>query len=95
MLVQHVARICDTEAHGYFSRSAGVDFSCPVEPGTYNVSHTVELPLRILPGRAVSGDFSRYSLTLWLALYTIKVLGYTVDDYDLTCLDIWVDFWST
>ena len=37
-----------------FSRSAEVDISCPVEPGTYKVKHTVELPSQIPPGKTLA-----------------------------------------
>ena len=35
------------------SRTARLSIACPVEPGTYNVSHTVEVPVRILPREIV------------------------------------------
>ncbi|KAG6829394.1 Phosphatidylglycerol/phosphatidylinositol transfer protein [Tricholoma furcatifolium] len=57
------------------ARNANVSIQCPVEPGTYEVTHTVALPKEIPRAK-----------------FTVLVNGYSVDDEDLLCLKMTVDF---
>ncbi|KAG9314429.1 hypothetical protein JVU11DRAFT_5226 [Chiua virens] len=73
------------------ARNANTTIQCPVEPGTYNVSHTVALPREIPQG--LPHKHTSYSpLNLTVAKFTINVRGYTVDEDDMLCLDLKVDF---
>lgn len=59
------------------SRNANATVQCPVQPGPYSVSQTVELPQEIPKAK-----------------FSVLVRGYTVDDDDMLCLDLFVDFVS-
>ena len=75
-------------------RSADLDLQCPVEPGTYRVGHTVELPREIPPGMQFSTSLCEPS-DLPLAKFDVNLRGYSLDDDDLTCIDLWIDFKQT
>ncbi|CAD6570801.1 MAG: Phosphatidylglycerol/phosphatidylinositol transfer protein [Tremellales sp. Tagirdzhanova-0007] len=55
--------------------NANATVQCPISPGTYSVSQTVELPKEIPKAK-----------------FAVQVRGYTVDDADMVCLDIFIDF---
>lgn len=57
------------------SRHANASVQCPVQPGPYTVTETVELPQEIPKAK-----------------FSVLVRGYTVDDEDMVCLDLFVDF---
>lgn len=54
---------------------ANATVRCPVAPGTYSISQTVELPKEIPKAK-----------------FVVQVRGYTVDDADMVCLDVFIDF---
>ncbi|KAK1925564.1 ML domain-containing protein [Papiliotrema laurentii] len=68
-LLQKTFDICEE------ARNANATVQCPVDPGTYSVSQTVELPKEIPKAK-----------------FSVAVRGYTVDEDDLLCLDLFVDF---
>ncbi|WVQ83007.1 phosphatidylglycerol/phosphatidylinositol transfer protein [Cryptococcus sp. DSM 104549] len=57
------------------ARNANATVQCPVEPGPYSVSQTVELPQEIPKAK-----------------FSVQVRGYTDEDEDMLCLDLFVDF---
>lgn len=59
------------------ARIANATVQCPVESGSYTVQHTVALP-REIPRE--------------IAKFTAKIVGDTVDDEDLFCLDFLFNF---
>ncbi|GFZ45257.1 Phosphatidylglycerol/phosphatidylinositol transfer protein [Saitozyma sp. JCM 24511] len=68
-LLQKTFDVCEE------ARNANATVQCPVKPGTYSVSQTVELPKEIPKAK-----------------FSVAVRGYTVDDADMLCLDLFVDF---
>lgn len=73
------------------SRTANTSIQCPVEQGEYTVSHTVALPKEIPQGLLL-----KYTVVLrsyfTLAKFNVNVRGYTVDDGEMLCLNLKVDF---
>jgi len=57
------------------AENANMEIRCPVEPGDYTLTQTVELPKEIPPAK-----------------FVIDVSAYTVDDRDMLCLKLNVDF---
>lgn len=74
-----------------YSRQAEVNLTCPVEVGQHEVVHTVTLPSNIPPGKCSATRYSMFADDS-KAMYTVNIRGYTLDDDDLTCLDLWIDF---
>lgn len=78
-----------------FSRNANMTISCPVDKGDHDVTQTVELPKEI-----PRGLFYLFDLKLWvttyplLAKFVVEVHGYSVDDADLMCINININFMS-
>ncbi|KAK4684710.1 ganglioside GM2 activator, partial [Tremellales sp. Uapishka_1] len=68
-LLQKTFDVCDE------ARENNATVQCPVQPGTYLVSQTVELPKEIPKAK-----------------FAVSVRGYTADDADMLCLDIFIDF---
>ncbi|EAL21061.1 hypothetical protein CNBD4370 [Cryptococcus deneoformans B-3501A] len=68
-LLQKEFDVCDEARH------ANASVQCPVQPGPYTVTETVELPQEIPKAK-----------------FSVLVRGYTVDDEDMVCLDLFVDF---
>lgn len=68
-LLQKEFDVCEEARH------ANASVQCPVQPGPYTVSETVELPQEIPKAK-----------------FSVMVRGYTVDDDDMLCLDLFVDF---
>ena len=74
-------------------RNTKADVQCPVEAGDYEVSQTVALPKEIPQGMLLSLLGLQPLVTpLPLAKFNVDVQGYTVDDEDLMCLKLKVDF---
>jgi hypothetical protein len=68
---------------------------CPVEEGDYVVEQTVALPKEIPKGALPSLSRCIYHSDLFsfsLAKFVINARGYTVDDRDLFCVDLKVNF---
>jgi len=74
-------------------RNAETDVQCPVEKGDYVVEQTVALPKEIPKGTMPSSSSCPCHSDLFsLAKFIIKARGYTVDDDDLFCVDLKVNF---
>jgi len=75
-------------------RNAETEVQCPVEKGHYVVEHTVALPKEIPQGAMPSSSSCTcYSdLIFLLAKFIINARGYTVDDDDLFCVNLKVNF---
>lgn len=76
-----------------YRRNANATVQCPVEGGDYTVVETVALPKEIPQG----AHKSMYSIVkpvadFFAAKFNVAVRGYTVDDEDLLCLDLQVNF---
>lgn len=78
-------------AHFPLSRSANASVQCPVEKGQYIVEQTVDLPKEIPPGSFIVLSFRNTSDPL-TAKFNIHIDGYTVDEDDLMCMDLTIDF---
>ena len=76
-----------------FSANANATVQCPVKPSTYKVSQTVELPKEIPKGKLEWPFIKRQKLTM-IAKFSVAVRGYTDEDADMLCLDLYVDFVS-
>ena len=75
-------------------RKANATVQCPVKPGSYHVEQTVALPKEIPPGKLVKFISAR-TITSYaprLAKFVVNVRGYSVEEEDLLCLDLKVDF---
>lgn len=84
--------ICETHPSG--RRKANTTVQCPVQPGEYEVQHTVSLPKEIPQGMS-----SNCCVFLWpllscdyTAKFTVDVRGYTAEENDLMCLALKVNF---
>jgi hypothetical protein len=76
-----------------YRRNANATIQCPIEQGDYTVVETVALPKEIPQG----AHKSMYSIVKpvtesFAAKFTVNVNGYTVDDDDMLCLNLNVDF---
>ena len=76
-----------------FRRNANATITCPVEEGYYTVVQTVTLPKEIPQGKCAFGLSHECDVdTAITAKFTVAVKGFTVDDDDLFCLNLKVDF---
>jgi hypothetical protein len=75
-------------------RSANITLQCPVAEGNHDITHTVALPKDIPPGaKTTHCSLSLLSLLVHHAgRFTVNVRGYTVDEDDMLCLDLVMDF---
>lgn len=73
-------------------RNAQTDVQCPVEEGHYVVEQTVALPKEIPQGAMPSSLSCCHSNLFVIAKFTINARGYTVDDDDLFCIILKVNF---
>ena len=80
-------------------RNAETSVQCPVEKGEYTVVHTVTLPKEIPPGTILLLQrfyiVSINRINTLIAPFNVHIDGYTVDDEDLVCLDLSIDFRKT
>ena len=72
-------------------RAANVEIDCPVQPGVHTVTHTVSLPSEIPPGELVCVTINISLITYNLAKFNVALRGYTLEDDDMTCLNLWID----
>jgi hypothetical protein len=78
-----------------FRRKAQTDVQCPVGKGNYVVKQTVALPKEIPRGAMPSSSSCpchSFGLVFLLAKFAINAHGYTVDEDDLFCVNLNVDF---
>lgn len=73
-------------------RNANTSVQCPVEKGAYKVVHTVTLPKEIPQGKSLSLYTVVIPDAIWSAKFNIGVQGYTVEDDNLFCVNLKVDF---
>lgn len=76
----------------FLRRNANTTVQCPVEEGIYEVVHTVALPKEIPQGQSPSLYTVAIPDAVWSAKFNIDVRGYTVEDEDLFCVSLKVDF---
>ena len=65
---------------------------CPVSEGRHRVSHTVMLPKEVPKGELLMIALHEFLMTLRAAKFSVEVRGYTVDEEDMLCLNLVVDF---
>ena len=76
----------------FFRRNANTSVQCPVEKGNYEVVHRVALPKEIPQGQSSSPYTQPFSDTVLSAKFNIEVRAYTIDEDDLFCVNLKVDF---
>jgi hypothetical protein len=79
------------------SENANATIKCPVDPGQYQVTHTVKLPNEIPRGTLLFllhffSVIERTLLRSVTAKFVVQVRGYTEDERPMICLDIMVNF---
>jgi ML domain len=82
---------------GFFSRrNAQLEVQCPVKRGDYLVEHTVVLPKEIPQGELSSFSSMLPISFFWLASakFNVNAHGYTVDDDELFCVDLTINFFK-
>jgi hypothetical protein len=76
-----------------YRRKSDIDIECPIQEGAYNVTQTVALPKEIPPG--TTHRSIRLAVLIFFChtvKFVVEVKGYTVDDKDLVCVNLMVDF---
>ena len=72
-------------------RKANASIACPVQPGPYTVEQTVQLPKEI-PKGIIAQIFTIARAQVFLAKFLVAVRAFTVDEDDMLCVDLKVDF---
>jgi hypothetical protein len=76
-----------------FFRDYNTTIQCPVKPGSYEVTHTADLPREIPQVCKDTYLIVRDKLlTIGKAKFDIDALGFTADEEDVLCLNIKADF---
>ena len=68
-------------------KANNVSLQCPIEPGRYEVMHTVELPSRIPPGARRARRRTDAA-----ARFSVNIQGDTQDGKPLVCMNVSVSF---
>lgn len=73
-------------------RKANATIQCPVKEGEYVIEQTADLPKEIPPGASVIPLSTQPRLIVHIGKFNINIHGYSVDDEELVCLNMAVDF---
>ena len=74
------------------SRNANATIQCPVERGSYILEQTVALPKEIPKGKLLRNWLHVEILIFLIARFMVDVQGHTVEEDDMLCLKLRVDF---
>lgn len=74
--------------------SANATLQCPVSPGAYEVTQTVELPKEIPRGLWISDlpQWRKHRLLTFrsIAKFAVQIRGVTAEDKDMLCLNLFI-----